>query len=341
MKRLFKILTIFLLLYSPSLSFADPRSGPIGGSGGSGGAGTVTTANVTAAGALMDSEVTSISGVKTLTVPDNTTISAFGASLIDDANATLAQQNLSLEPGVDVQAYNANTMFGPGTSDDGGLVVFDGTDGVTTKQATGVVETKSFKAAGSATASGYFVMHEDQSYGTDWISMKAPADITTSYYWYPPLAQCANGEVWVNDGAGQMECGSATGDVLADDNETITGNWTFTGTLTIPRIKIETNLFTGDDNVTAAQCTGATNYVSNNATLSLPSVFDGASCSFLAVGSVTIIIDPDVADKIWLDGVAGADGAYITNTGTAGDIAVGTYYSGDGWYFSTNGWTSE
>lgn len=54
------------------------------------------TANVTAAGALMDSEVTSLSGIKTLTVPDSTTISTFGASLVDDTSASNARTTLGL-----------------------------------------------------------------------------------------------------------------------------------------------------------------------------------------------------------------------------------------------------
>lgn len=52
--------------------------------------------NVTAAGALMDSELTSLSGVKTLTVPDSTTISAYGATLVDDADAAAARTTLGL-----------------------------------------------------------------------------------------------------------------------------------------------------------------------------------------------------------------------------------------------------
>ena len=53
-----------------------------------------TTANVTAAGALMDSEVDA--DIKTLTLPASTTISTFGASLIDDAAASNARTTLGL-----------------------------------------------------------------------------------------------------------------------------------------------------------------------------------------------------------------------------------------------------
>ena len=54
------------------------------------------TANVTAAGAVMDSEVTDLDGIKSLTVPNDTTISTFGASLVDDANAGAARTTLGL-----------------------------------------------------------------------------------------------------------------------------------------------------------------------------------------------------------------------------------------------------
>jgi len=52
------------------------------------------TTNVTAAGALMDSEVDA--DIKTLSLPANTTISAFGATLVDDADQATARTTLGL-----------------------------------------------------------------------------------------------------------------------------------------------------------------------------------------------------------------------------------------------------
>jgi len=66
------------------------------------------TSNVTAAGALMDSELTDLDGVKSLTVPNNTTISTFGASLVDDANASAARTTL----GVDASGTDNSTLSG-------------------------------------------------------------------------------------------------------------------------------------------------------------------------------------------------------------------------------------
>jgi len=60
------------------------------------GADVTDVTNVTAAGAVMDSELTSLTGVKTLTVPDSTTITTFGASLVDDLAASNARTTLEL-----------------------------------------------------------------------------------------------------------------------------------------------------------------------------------------------------------------------------------------------------
>jgi len=64
------------------------------------GADVTDATSVTAAGAVMDSELTSLSGIKTLTVPDSTTISSFGATLIDDADAAAARTTLGFNQGL-------------------------------------------------------------------------------------------------------------------------------------------------------------------------------------------------------------------------------------------------
>lgn len=66
---------------------------------------TLSTAQVTAAGALMDSEVDA--DIKTLVLPASTTISTFGATVVDDANAAAVRTTLGLAIGADVQAYSA------------------------------------------------------------------------------------------------------------------------------------------------------------------------------------------------------------------------------------------
>lgn len=54
------------------------------------------TVNVTAAGALMDSEVASLTGIKTLTIPDNVTVSSFAVTLLDNTDAATTRTDLGL-----------------------------------------------------------------------------------------------------------------------------------------------------------------------------------------------------------------------------------------------------
>lgn len=69
-------------------------------------------ANVTDAGALMDSEVDA--DIKTLSLPASTTISAFGASLVDDANAAAARTTLGVDAAGADNSTNV-TLTGSGT----------------------------------------------------------------------------------------------------------------------------------------------------------------------------------------------------------------------------------
>jgi hypothetical protein len=97
--------------------------------------------------------------------------------------------------------------------------------------------------------------------------------------------------------------------------------------------------FAANQTLTAAQCRGYVVYVTAAATITLPAIADGMSLTVITIGDVAVSVDPNSADRIWLDGVALDDGDKITNDSKAGDIAVLTYYSADGWHASTNGWT--
>lgn len=97
------------------------------------------TANVTAAGALMDSEVDA--DIKTLSLPANTTISDFGKTVVDDADAAAARTTLGVDAsGTDnstpVTLANTNYLSISGQEITGGTVpIGSGGTGQTTAQA--------------------------------------------------------------------------------------------------------------------------------------------------------------------------------------------------------------
>lgn len=97
------------------------------------------TTNVTAAGALMDSEVDA--DIKTLALPANTTISDFGKTVVDDADAAAARTTLGVDAsGTDnstpVTLANTNYLSISGQEVTGGTVpIGSGGTGQTTAQA--------------------------------------------------------------------------------------------------------------------------------------------------------------------------------------------------------------
>jgi uncharacterized protein YjbI with pentapeptide repeats len=103
--------------------------------------------------------------------------------------------------------------------------------------------------------------------------------------------------------------------------------------------KVQTASYAANRTLTSDECHGYIVYMTATGTLTLPAVTDGMSVTVITIGTVAVSIDPNASDKIWLDGVALDDGDKITNLSTAGDMAVLTYYSADGWHAATNGWT--
>ena len=65
----------------------------------------------------------------------------------------------------------------------------------------------------------------------------------------------------------------------------------------------------------------------------------GMSATFITVGDVAVSIDANGADDVWLEGAQIGVGNKSTNLSTSGDIIVFTYFSADGWYAASNGWT--
>ena len=79
----------------------------------------------------------SSANLATFALPASTTISAFGATLVDDANAATARATLGLVIGTNVQAYDAQLADIAGlTPTDGNIIVGDGTNFVTESGAT-------------------------------------------------------------------------------------------------------------------------------------------------------------------------------------------------------------
>ena len=69
------------------------------------------TANVTAAGALMDSEVNSLSGIKSMSVPDDTTITPAAATVLDDASISDMRATLGVYSETVTDALLANRVY--------------------------------------------------------------------------------------------------------------------------------------------------------------------------------------------------------------------------------------
>jgi len=94
-------------------------------------------------------------------------------------------------------------------------------------------------------------------------------------------------------------------------------------------------------NFTGNNLYGGTFLCNATGTCVLPAVTAGMHFTIITVGAIACVIDPNASDSMLTDGVQGGDGENITNTSSAGDIAVVQYLSAAGWLVTTNGWTQE
>ena len=85
--------------------------------------------NVAAAGALMDSEVDA--DIKTLSLPASTTISTFGASVVDDADAATARTTLGAAPQEVTINAQTGTTYTTVLGDNGKLVTLSNAAAIT------------------------------------------------------------------------------------------------------------------------------------------------------------------------------------------------------------------
>jgi len=82
-------------------------------------------------------------------------------------------------------------------------------------------------------------------------------------------------------------------------------------------------------------------YMDGAATIMLPAIADNMAVTVITIGAVAVDVDVNASDLMILDGTKLTDGDEATNTSTAGDMIVCTYFSDDGWVCQSDGWTDD
>jgi hypothetical protein len=166
-------------------------AGPTGPTGPEGSAANVDTTNVAAAGALMDSEVDA--DIKTLELPASTTISTFGASLVDDLTATAARSTLGLGTAA-TTAATAYATAAQGTAADNAAPLASPTFTGTPAGPTATVGTDTTQLATTA-----FVLANGSSSSVAALSAAATVDISLASADYFTLTLDQNTTLTVSD----------------------------------------------------------------------------------------------------------------------------------------------
>lgn len=127
-------------------------------------------------------------------------------------------------------------------------------------------------------------------------------------------------------------------DVYAPDTvqgafDTIASN-----TIDISSIITATNYTIGTTSTN--ECRGVTIYATASSEVTFPELNEDYFFTIASVGIITLTNTPAAGDKIFLNGIAAADGESIIATSTNGTCFV-KYYSADGWYVWDDGTFAE
>jgi hypothetical protein len=273
--------------------------------------------------------------------------------------------NLVVDGTIAATATDGGVLLGSGTGaftpmavlEDGEMIVGDGTtdpvaeSGATLRTSIGLDQGVNTDDAvvfitvnTGPGATEVHLMDQDVKEADDVIFASVTADLYRDCHasdaFGPTVGQdyCADGESWDPSSSGLViphivnysDDDPSDVYVLIRDSE---GNSYYSGIL------VGTTAATGDRSLTTAEMSGGIIYVTSASTLTMLAVFDGASFTVITIGATAVSIDANASDKILRDGTLQDDGDKITNLSTTGDMAVCTYYSADGWYCASNGWT--
>ena len=307
------------------------------------GADVTNTTNVSSAGALMDSEVDA--NIKTLVLPANTTISAYGKTIVDDINAAAARTTLGVAIGSNVQAYSsvlANTTASFLTADETKLDYISVTQNVDLDQ----METDIAALANGMVYKG--------NWDASSSSFPGGGSAQTGWFYYVSVAGTVDSIVF------------AVGDNIVattDDASTSTfaGNWSkhdqtdavqavvgLTGSITKSALLTALNVADGATNVTNNnQLTNGAGYVTVNTTYSAGTALDLSGTTFnvdlseLSTsttngdGDYFIVTDTSNAQRKLTKGSINNSGfnndaGYTTNVGDITGVTAGAGIAGGG-----------
>ena len=276
------------------------------------------TANVTAAGALMDSEVDA--DIKTLSLPANTTISAFGRTLIDDAAASNARTTLGLGTAA-TTASSAYATAAQGTKADAALPKAGGA-------MTGAITTNS--------------TFDGRDVATDGAKLDTIATNANNYSFpYTVSAAASNSTVVQRNSSGHIFANfinTTANDVTSGVTKVMveTGNDNYIRHGSAAAVRTFINVADG------AQVNVPTNLGSGTSATDVTIVSSSGSNTTVPAATTSAAGCISAADKTKLDGIAtGAtnvtnnnqltNGAgYTTNTGDITGVTAGTNLNGGG-----------